>query len=168
MTVSGCDPAFGKLAFLALPGRTWSLQGPILDPRGVPKRVQNRHGEARSAPLAAKVGQKALPKGSQNGVEKLSNRCPKMRAFGIARTFKNAVRYCKIQVLRGSEKYRKIMKSGSQNGSKKHAKWSHWRPKGGQWATLSPTLVDFEGSENRSIFEAPSGRRKVDGCSPLG
>ena len=63
MMVSGCDPAFGKLAFFALPGRTWSLQGPILDPRGVPKRFQNLHGEARSAPLAAKVGQKALPKG---------------------------------------------------------------------------------------------------------
>ena len=71
MTVSGCDPAFGKLAFLALPGRTWSLQGPILDPRGVPKMFQNRHGEARSAPLGAKVGQKALPKGSQNGVGKV-------------------------------------------------------------------------------------------------
>ena len=63
MTVSGCDPSFGKLVFLAFPGRTWSLQGPILDPRGVPKRIQNRHGEARSAPLVAKVGQKAFPKG---------------------------------------------------------------------------------------------------------
>ena len=47
-------------------------------------------------------------------------------------------------------------------------KWSPGRPKGGQGATLSPTLVDFEGSENRSIFEAPSGRQKIDGCSPWG
>ena len=52
-----------EAAILRPSGRTWSLQGPILDPRGVPKKVQNRHGEARSAPLATKVGQKALPKG---------------------------------------------------------------------------------------------------------
>ncbi len=70
--------------------------------------------------------------------------------------------------MRGSEKYRKIMKNGSQNGFQKYAKWSHWRPKGGQGATLSPTLVDVEGSENRSIFEVPSGRQQVEGCSPLG
>ena len=91
-----------------------------------------------------------------------------MRAFGIAKTSKNAVRYCKIQVLRGSEKSNNIIKNGCQNDTQKHPKWSHWRPWGGQWATLSPTLVDFEGSENRSIFEAPSGRQQIDGCSPLG
>ena len=43
-------------------GRPWAVQGPILDPRGVPKMFQNRHGEARSAPWGAKKGQKALPK----------------------------------------------------------------------------------------------------------
>ena len=48
---------------MALLGRTWALQGPILDPRGVPKMFQNRHGEARSAPWGAKKGQKALLKG---------------------------------------------------------------------------------------------------------
>ncbi len=44
-------------------GSPWAPRGPFWTPGGVPKRVQNRHGEARSAPLGAKVGQKALPKG---------------------------------------------------------------------------------------------------------
>ena len=66
----------------------------------------------------------------------------------------------------GSKKVSKIIKNGSQNGPQKSPKWSHWRPKGGQGATLSPPLVDLEGPENRSIFEGPLGRQKVDGCSP--
>ena len=34
--------------------------------------------------------------------------------------------------------------------------------------TLSPTLVDFEGPENRSIFEGYMDRQQIDGCSPWG
>ena len=44
-------------------GRPWALQGSIVDPSGVPKLPKTRHGEARSAPLGAKVGQKSLQKG---------------------------------------------------------------------------------------------------------
>ena len=51
-------PAF--LAPLAARGRS---KVPFWTPGGVPKRVQNRHGDARSAPLGTKVGQKALQKG---------------------------------------------------------------------------------------------------------
>ena len=41
------------------------------------------------------------------GSKKLSKRGPKMRAFCMLKTFKSVVRYCKIKVLRGSEKYQK-------------------------------------------------------------
>ena len=62
-TATGRRASLGGPAFLDLLGRPWALQGLILDPRGEPKMVQNRHGEARSAPWGAKKGQKALPKG---------------------------------------------------------------------------------------------------------
>ena len=107
-------------------------------------------------------------RGSQNGIEKVIEKGSQNESFCDARIAKSVGRYCKSSVLRVQEKYQNLIENGSQNDTQKHAKWSHWRPWGGQWATLSPTLVDFEGSENRSIFEAPSGRQKVDGCSPWG
>ncbi len=53
-----------------------------------------------------------------------------------------------------------MIKNGSQNDPKKHPKWSHWRPWGGQWATLSPTLVDFEGSKILVDLKGPRVAKK--------
>ena len=57
-------------AFLELLGRPWALQGSILDPRGVQKGYQNRHGEARSAPW----GGQELPKGSSKGSPEMGSK----------------------------------------------------------------------------------------------
>ena len=62
-TQTGPPPQNFLLACFGFSCRPWSLQGSILDPGGVPKMVQNRHGEARSAPWGANKCQKALPKG---------------------------------------------------------------------------------------------------------
>ena len=130
--------------------------------------LQNRHEEARSAPWGAKVGQKALPKGVQNGFEKVIENGSQNESFLDAKISKSVGRYCKFSVLRVQEKYQQMIENGSQNGSQKSPQCSHWRPWGGQGATLPPTLVDFEGPENRLIFEGSLGRQKVDGCSPWG
>ena len=64
--------------------------------------------EARSAPWGAKKGQKALPKRvPKMGSKKESKRDPKLRAFGMLKTFKSVVRLLKIMVLMVSEKYLK-------------------------------------------------------------
>ena len=107
-------------------------------------------------------------RGSQNGIEKVIEKGSQNESFCDAKIVKSVGRYCKSSVLRVQEKYQNLIENGFQNDIQKHPKWSHWRPWGGQWATLSPTLVDFEGPENRSIFERPLGRQKVDGCSPWG
>ena len=61
--VSGRRAPFEGPAFLDPLVALGRSKVPFWTPGGVPKRVQNRHGEARSAPFGAKVGQKALPKG---------------------------------------------------------------------------------------------------------
>ena len=86
-----------------------------------------------------------------------------MRAFWMLKILKSGVRYCKIKVLRVQEKYKKMIKNGSQNGSQNNEKWSPWRPKGGQGATLPPPGSILKGSENRSFFERHPGGQKVDG-----
>ena len=82
-------------------------------------------------------------------------------SFCDAKIAKSAGRYCKSSVLRVQEQYQNLIENGTQNDTQKHPKWSHWRPWGGQWATLSPALVDSEGSENRSIFKAPQVAKKL-------
>ncbi len=59
----GCEDSFVLPRLFDLSAETWSIQGPILAPKGVQKRVQNRHDEARSAPWGAKKGQNTPPKG---------------------------------------------------------------------------------------------------------
>ena len=68
-TVLGRRARFGGLAFLAVFGRTWSLQGPILDPRGVPKRVQKSTWEGKVGTFGGQGG----PKGSCKGGPKMGS-----------------------------------------------------------------------------------------------
>ena len=56
------------------------------------------------------------------------------------------------------------MKNGSQNGSKKYAKWSHWRPRG-DFATHG---VDFERSQKWIDFWSAPGAQKSRWMLALG
>ena len=105
MTVSGCDPAFGKLAFLALPGRTWSLQGPILDPRGSQKGSKIDMGRQGPHLWGARWAKRLFKRGSQNGIEKVIEKGSQKESFCDAKIAKSVGRYCKSSVLRVQEKY---------------------------------------------------------------
>ena len=121
-------------------------------------------GRPRSAPWGAKVSLKLPQRGSQNGIEKVIEKESQNESFCDAKITKSNVRYCKFLVSRGSEKYQTIIKNGSQNGTQKSSKWSPWRPKGRQGATLPPPGSIVRGPKNGSIFEGSLGRKKVDGC----
>ena len=69
-----------------------------------------------------------------------------MRAFGMAKTFKNVVRYCKIQVLRGSEKYRKYDEKWFPKWIQKVCKMEPLAAKGRPRGDFATHGVDFEWS----------------------
>ena len=115
---------------------------------------------AREDTLSQNGGPKAPPQGgpSQRGPFGLRSclNCPRQESIAEVEN--------RVGGMRASVK--NMIKKGSRNGPPKYLKWSLWRPWGGQGATLSPPLVDLEGPENRSIFEGPLGRNKIDGCWP--
>ena len=81
-TVSGRRDRLEGLAFWALSDRTWSLQGPILDPRGgSPKGSKidmGRQGRHLWRPRWAK---RLFQRGSQNGVEKVIEKGSQNESF---------------------------------------------------------------------------------------
>ena len=54
-----------------------------------------------------------------------------------------------------------MIKNGSRNGPRKYVKWSHWRPMGGQGATLPPKGSILRGPKNGSIFEGSMGDQRT-------
>ena len=105
--------------------------------------------------MGGQEGPKGSSKGgSENGSEKVIENGSQNEAFLETKTSKSVVRYCKIKVLRGSEKYQKMMEKGSQNGAQKFQKWSPWRPWGGQGATLSPRSSHFGSNTPRWAVRA--------------
>ena len=87
-----------------------------------------------------------------------------MRAFGMAKTFKNAVRYCKIQVLRGSEKCRTYDEKWLPKWIQKACKMEPLATKGRPRGDFATHGVDFEGSKKWVDFWSAPGAQKVDGC----
>ena len=81
------------------------------------------------------VSKKRLKKGS------------KMRAFGMAKTFKNAIRYCKIKVLRGSEKYQKYDQKWLTKWTPEVCKMEPLAANGRPRGDFATHGVDFEGSQ---------------------
>ena len=146
-TQTGPRRYLGVPPFLALSGRTWSLQGPILDPRGDPKKGPKSTWGGKVGTFGGQGGPKGSSKGGPKmGSKKLSKRGPKMRAFGMAKTFKNVVRYCKIQVLRVSEKYQKYVQKWFPKWVPKCYQMEPLGPQGRPRSDFAPPWVDFEGS----------------------
>ena len=101
-------------------------------------------------------------RGSQNGVEKVIEKGSQNESFQIAKTFKNAVRYCKNQVLRGSEKYRKII------WIQKVCKMEPLAAKGRPMGDFVTHGVDFEGSQKGVDFRSALGAQKSRWMLALG
>ena len=70
-----------------------------------------------------------------------------MRAFGMAKTLKNAVRYCKIKVSRGLEKYQKHDVKWLPNWIPKVCKMEPLAAQGRPRGDFATPVVELEGSK---------------------
>ena len=86
----------------------------------------------------------------------------------MAKTFKNAVRYCKIQVLRGSEKYRKYDEKWFPKWIPKVCKTEPLAAKGRPRGDFATHGVDFEGSQKWVDFWSAPGAQKSRWMLALG
>ena len=83
-----------------------------------------------------------------------------MRAFGMAKTFKIAVRYCNIQVLRGSEKYQKYDQKWLPKWTPKVCKMGPLAANGRPRGDFATHGVDFERSQKWVDFGSALGAQK--------
>ena len=91
-----------------------------------------------------------------------------MRAFGMLKTFKSDVRYCKIMVLRGSDKYRKYDEKGVPKWTPKVCQMEPLAANGRPRVDFATPGVDFEGCQKWVDFWSALGSPKSRWMLALG